>query len=148
MNTQRPEYTHVREMMQGLVHRFGLLQKDGAQCCGVSVLQSHVLYELGRRPNLSLNDLGQVLSADTSTLSRQVHQLVEMRLISRIPDPRDRRFVVLSLTPQGEQQADMIADTLEIYIEGLLRHVPPDKQAQVLESLELLSTAMSRSDSR
>ncbi|NOU73444.1 MarR family transcriptional regulator [Paenibacillus sp. LMG 31458] len=142
---QLPQYVDVREVLQLLVRRFGLLQKDGAQCCGVSVVQSHIMYELHKRPNISLNELSEILSIDTSTLSRQVQQLVENDLINRLPDPKDRRYVVLSLTETGEKQYDEIAETMEEYVLGIFQHVPPEKKAQVLESLQILSDAMSQS---
>ncbi|MGY4759301.1 MarR family winged helix-turn-helix transcriptional regulator [Paenibacillus caseinilyticus] len=135
----------MREVLQLLVRRFGLLQKDGAQCCGITVLQSHVIYELHKRPNISLNDLGEILCVDTSTLSRQVQQLVQSDLVSRLPDPNDRRYVVLSLTALGEAQAQTIAGTMEEYVQEIFKHVPADKRDQVLESLHLLSIAMSQS---
>ena len=140
-----PQYVNVREVLQLLVRRFGLLQKDGAQCCGVSVVQSHIIYELFKRPNISLNELSEVLSVDTSTLSRQVQQLVENGLLSRTPDPKDRRYVVLSLTQSGEEQYEEIARTMEDYISGIFQNVPEDKKAQVMESLQILSDAMSQS---
>ncbi|AJY75485.1 MarR family winged helix-turn-helix transcriptional regulator [Paenibacillus beijingensis] len=141
------QYVNVREVLQLLVRRFGLLQKDGAQCCGISVIQSHVIYELSKGTNLSLNDLAQILSVDTSTLSRQVQQLVELEWVSRTPDPKDRRYVVLSLTAKGNEQADAIAEMMAQYVQELFRHIPADKKEQVLESLQLLSTAMSQSSS-
>lgn len=140
-----PQYIDVREVLQLLVRRFGLLQKDGAQCCGLSVVQSHILYELAKRPNISLNDLSQLLSIDTSTLSRQVNQLVELELIHRHPDPRDRRYVTLSLTDKGESQYQDIAKLMEDYIQNLFNLIPAEKHTQVLESLQLISDAMSKS---
>ncbi|KRE69713.1 MarR family winged helix-turn-helix transcriptional regulator [Paenibacillus sp. Soil750] len=142
---QLPQYVNVREVLQLLVRRFGLLQKDGAQCCGVSVVQSHIMYELYKRPNISLNELSEILSIDTSTLSRQVQQLVENDLINRLPDPKDRRYVVLSLTETGEKQYHEIAKTMEEYVLGIFQHVPSEKKEQVLESLQILSDAMSQS---
>jgi DNA-binding MarR family transcriptional regulator len=136
---------NVRETLQLLVRRFGLLQKDSAQCCGVSVIQSHIIYEISRRSRLSLNELSEALNVDTSTLSRQVQQLVEAGLVGRHPDPQDRRYVVLSLTGAGNQQAEAVSGLMEDYIRNLFQHVPSDKQAQVLESLQLLSDAMGKS---
>ncbi len=138
-------HVNVRETLQLLVRRFGLLQKDSAQCCGVSVIHSHIIYEISRRTRLSLNELSEALSVDTSTLSRQVQQLVEAGLVGRLPDPQDRRYVVLSLTAEGEHQAEAVSGLMEDYIRNLFRNVPPDKQAQVLESLQLLSEAMGKS---
>lgn len=142
---QVPAYINVREVLQLLVRRFGLLQKDSAQCCGISVLQSHIIYEVSRRTNLSLNELSEALSVDTSTLSRQVQQLVESGLINRTPDPKDRRYVVLSLTEAGEKQSTAIAEQMGDYIQHLFSHIPLEKQAQVLDSLRILNEAMSKS---
>lgn len=142
---QLPQYADVREVLQLLVRRFGLLQKDGAQCCGVSVVQSHIIYELYKGPNISLNELSVLLSVDTSTLSRQVQQLVENELVQRLADPKDRRYVVLSLTEKGLEQHKEIDKTMEDYVNGIFQNVPPDKKEQVLESLQILSDAMSQS---
>jgi DNA-binding MarR family transcriptional regulator len=135
----------VREVFQQFVRRFGLLQKDGAQCCGVSVVQSHIIYELSKKPNISLNDLSQMLSVDTSTLSRQVQYLVEFDMINRVPDPNDRRYVLLSLTTKGQQQHLQIAKLMEDYVEGIFSKIPKEKRLQVLESLEFLNDAMGQS---
>jgi DNA-binding MarR family transcriptional regulator len=140
-----PQYVNVREVLQSLVRRFGLLQKDGAQCCGLSVVQSHIIYELNKRPSISLNELSEFLNIDTSTLSRQVQQLVENGLVERLPDPKDRRYVLLSLSDKGQNQSEMIAGTMGEYIEDVLLRIPADKRDQVLESLQLLSVAMSQS---
>lgn len=139
------QYTNVREIFQVLVRRFGLLQKDGAQCCGVSVVQSHILYELQKRPNISLNELADLLSIDTSTLSRQIQQLVETELVNRLPDPKDRRYVVLSLTAKGEEQQKEIAAYMERYMYQIFSQIPEEKHDQVLESLQLINEAMRHS---
>jgi DNA-binding MarR family transcriptional regulator len=136
---------NVRETFQLFVRRFGLLQKDGAQCCGVSLVQSHILYELSKKSNISLNDLSQLLSVDTSTLSRQVQFLVELNMINRVADPKDRRYVLLSLTSKGQEQFQQIAKLMEDYVEGIFNNIPKDKQQQVLDSLDILSDAMSQS---
>lgn len=140
-----PQYLDVREVLQQMVRRFGLLQKDGAQCCGVSVVQSHIIYELSKRPNISLNELADLLALDTSTLSRQVQQLVEDGTLRRLPDPKDRRYVLLSLTETGEEQCARIAEQMETYIQDIFSYIPGDKKDQVLESLQLVSDAMRQS---
>jgi DNA-binding MarR family transcriptional regulator len=139
------EYVHIRETLQLLVRRFGLFQKEGAQCCGVSVMQSHILYELRKRPNQSLLDLAGILGVDTSSLSRQVQQLVELGLVNRVPDPKDRRYVLLSLTEAGEKMDSDIANQMTDYIQNLLKFIPEEKHQQVKESLDLLSDAMRQS---
>ncbi|OCT15078.1 MarR family transcriptional regulator [Paenibacillus pectinilyticus] len=137
-------YINTRETFQRLVRLFGLLQKDGAQDCGISLIQSHILYELGKRPNLSLNDLAQLLVMDTSSLSRQVQQLVELDLVIRLPDMNDRRYVVLSLTSNGEQKRLHIAESMELFLSNVFENIPKEKHEQVFDSLDLLNTALSK----
>ncbi|MBD0382064.1 MarR family winged helix-turn-helix transcriptional regulator [Paenibacillus sedimenti] len=139
-----PQFPDMREMLQLLVRKFGLLQKDGAQCCGISVIQSHIIYELMKHPKIALNDLAQILFTDTSTISRQIQQLVELKMVLRTPDPKDRRYVVLSLTPNGEEQHQAISKTMEDYVQGILQLIPEDKRDQVIESLGYLSQAMNQ----
>ncbi|GMK45592.1 hypothetical protein PghCCS26_27200 [Paenibacillus glycanilyticus] len=142
---QLPQYVDVREILQGVVRRFGLQQKGGAQGFGISVIQSHILYELHKRPNLSLNELADVLCVEASTLSRQVQQLVELELLSREPDQKDRRYVTLTLTAKGHEQQKAVAEAMEDYILSIFQYVPADKKRQVLESLQLLNEAMGQS---
>ncbi|KQX67234.1 MULTISPECIES: MarR family winged helix-turn-helix transcriptional regulator [unclassified Paenibacillus] len=141
-----PQFPDVREVLQLLVRRFGLLQKDGAHCCGISVIQSHIIYELMKHPNIALNDLAQTLFTDTSTISRQIQQLVELEMVRRTPDPKDRRYVVLSLTSKGEEQHQAISKTMENYVQGILQLIPENKRDQVVESLGLLSQAMNQNE--
>lgn len=98
-----------------------------------------------KRPNIALNELADVLSIDTSTLSRQVLHLVEMEMVNRLPDPKDRRYVVLSLTEKGEEQHKEIAAYMETYNLNVFDQSPVEKHEQVLETLQLLSEALSRS---
>jgi DNA-binding MarR family transcriptional regulator len=142
------QFIDVSEVIQILVRKFGLLQKDGAQCCGFSVIQSHIIYELNKHPDIALNDLAQNLLTDTSTVSRQIQQLVELGMVLRTPDPKDRRYVVLSLTSKGEEQYQVISQTMENSVSGILQHIPENKRYQVMESLDLLNRAMNQNESR
>jgi DNA-binding MarR family transcriptional regulator len=144
MTNNSAQFPDLREVLQLLVRKFGLLQKDGANCCGISVVQSHILYELKKYPHIALNDLAHNLSTDTSTISRQIQQLVELDMVLRTPDPKDRRYVALSLTTEGEEQHQAISVTMDEYIQGILHLIPEDKRDNVIESLGLLSQAMSQ----
>ena len=82
---------------------------------------------------------------DNSTLSRHIQGLVERNLVSRIQSPTDRRYVTITLTPEGEQYEDEIAKQMNIYIQEILSNVPEGKRGQVLESIDLILGAMKNS---
>lgn len=138
----QPEAKYIREALQQLVRNFGLLQREGTQCCGITVMQSHVLYELTKRSNISLNDLSDGLKVDTGSLSRQINNLVDLGYVNRTPDPRDRRYVVLSLSEAGQAKAEEISTLMAADVRDMFNRIPEEKHEQVLESLKLLSDAM------
>lgn len=140
------ELGHFRQMLQLLIRRFGLLEKEGAQCCGVSLVQSHILFEVGRQENLSLNDLSKSLGLDNSTLSRHIQGLVEKGLVQRIQSPTDRRYIMITLTPNGVSYEKQIANQMKIYLQEIISNVPQEKRVQVLESIDLLLEAMKKSN--
>ncbi|NMO94347.1 MarR family winged helix-turn-helix transcriptional regulator [Paenibacillus lemnae] len=144
---ENSRYVAVREVFQQFVRIFGQLQRGGAQDCGISVIQSHILYELGKRPNISLNDLAALLHTDTSSLSRQVQQLVEYGQVNRLPDPKDRRYVVLSLTAEGEQKQQYIAEFMETFLSEVFSKIPEDQHEQVFQTLEVMKTALNSTSS-
>lgn len=138
----QPEAKYIREALQQLVRNFGLLQREGTQCCGITVMQSHVLYELTKRSNISLHDLSDGLKVDTGSLSRQINNLVDLGYVNRTPDPRDRRYVVLSLSEAGQAKAEEISTLMAADVRDMFNRIPEEKHEQVLESLKLLSDAM------
>lgn len=140
MKTQ--DKVQLRELLQQLVRDFGLLQKDGSDCCGITVTQSHIVYELGKTSNISLQTLAEKLVMDTGLLSRQVNKLVELKYLSRVPDSNDRRYVLLSLTKLGEAKAEEISNQMLEYLGNIFNYIQDDKHSQVLESLNLLLHAM------
>jgi len=136
------EEIEIREILQQLVRDFGLLQREGSECCGITVQQSHIIYELDKNPRISLIELAEKLSMDTGMLSRQINKLVESEYVSRTPDPNDRRYVVLSLTEKGQVKANEISDQMNQYIGQILGLIPTDKKDRVIESLQILLSAM------
>jgi DNA-binding MarR family transcriptional regulator len=139
------ELIHFRQMLQILIRRFGLLEKEGAQCCGVTLIQSHILFEVQRQKNPSLNDISSALGLDNSTLSRHIQGLVEKGMVQRIQSPIDRRYVTITLTAEGQEYERQVANQMESYLQEILSHVPLEKKGQVLESIDLLLEAMKNS---
>ena len=74
---------NARELFQIMTRRFGLLNKT---CCSVggndvSLVQSHILYEIDRQHNPSMQQIAETLGTDITTFSRQVQSLIKMNLV-------------------------------------------------------------------
>lgn len=128
-----------------MARQFGLLQKESSQCCGITTIQSHILYEIKCAPDLSLNELAERLGLDNSTISRHIHDLVKKGLVLRQPDSKDRRFVTLDLTDQGAALEKEISNMMVAWILDILSYLPESKVKSTLSELKLLSEALNKS---
>lgn len=78
---------------------------------GVTPAQSEVLRIIADHGPLALGELGDMLVCDTGTSpSRIVDRLVAADLVHRTPSEHDRRQVRLTLTPQGRDKANRVAE--------------------------------------
>lgn len=136
--TATDDLSRLRECVRILTRKLGLLEKNEASCCGVSLTQCHVIVELGRAGSISVNYLANMLGLDKSTMSRTINSLVEQDLVSREPDPGDRRCLSIGLTGKGQELFLNIEKSMAQYYQTACASLPGDKRDQVLESLEIL----------
>lgn len=80
----------------------GFLESDA--WCDMTMRDYDVLYTLTKhdRP-VRLNELRDGVLLSQPALSRLIDRLVERGLVSRTPDPEDRRAVALELTEAGRE---------------------------------------------
>jgi DNA-binding MarR family transcriptional regulator len=132
----------LREMTRLLIRKLGFLERGGAICCGITLTQCHAIIETGRKQQISVNELAELLNLDKSTVSRTVDQLVNNGIMLREADQEDRRFVKLKLTGKGEELFKNIEQRMEVYFSEILNAVPEGKHEQVIESLQIFVDAL------
>lgn len=144
--TDSEKARQLRELVRMMERKLGVLEDGEMACCGVSLAQCHALVEIGRAGALSLVELSKLLNLDNSTMSRTVNNLVSNSLAERELDPQDRRYVTIKLTPAGMLSYREIESNMEEYFVQIVTAIPEGKQAQVLESLDILLKAISESE--
>jgi DNA-binding MarR family transcriptional regulator len=78
---------------------------------GVTPAQSEALRIIADHGPLALGELGDMLVCDTGTSpSRIVDRLVAAGFVQRTPSEHDRRQVRLTVTPQGRDKANRVAE--------------------------------------
>ncbi|WP_323377089.1 MarR family winged helix-turn-helix transcriptional regulator [Streptomyces smaragdinus] len=123
-NTPAVSFGARRPSMRKAEHlRFAILaaQREGNRLLiqalkphGITPSQAEVLRLLQQHGPLSLNGLGQLLVCESGTNpSRLVERVVAAGLVERRTDPTDRRYLNLSLTPEGERLATEVAGVEE-----------------------------------
>lgn len=136
-----------RELFQVMTRRFGLLNKN---CCQigsteVSLVQSHILYEIHRQHRPSMQQVADALAMDITTFSRQIQTLIKMELVTKSPLPEDRRVYLLSLTTQGKFIAAAIDEQMNQYLDEVFSHMSAFERDMVIKSVKLLNEAMAKS---
>lgn len=137
----------IREKLQLFVRRFGLLNSACCdECCGeqVSLVQSHILFEIGRKSAPSMQQVAEELGMDVTTFSRQVKGLEGKGLVERTVSPDDRRVSLLGLTGRGKESLERIDGYMADRIDQIFSGMTPFERETVIRSLGLLNEAVNR----
>ena len=129
---------NLREIVRMVVRNLGLLERNGACCCGVTLTQCHAIVEIGREKEITLNALAELLNVDKSTISRTIDNLVSLDFVTREIHPENRRCIKISLSKNGEEVYEKIEHSMADYYNNLISMVAEDKKEIVNESLQVL----------
>ncbi|MEU4390582.1 MarR family transcriptional regulator [Kribbella sp. NPDC023855] len=107
---------------------------------GVTPSQGEVLRVLRDHGPLTLNALGGLLVCETgNSPSRLVDRLVAQGLVQRDTDPEDRRYLALSLTPEGKALSKRVATVEEHLHDTIAQLVTGQPVAETLTTLRALA---------
>lgn len=137
----------MRNSFQAIVRSFGLLNKT---CCSVdgvdvSVIQSHILYEIENNENPSIQQLADLLGIDITTFSRQIQTLVKMELVTKVASKVDKRSFILALTEKGQKVAKGIDKQVNGYLENIFNEMTDFERETAQSAIKLLADVMTKS---
>jgi DNA-binding MarR family transcriptional regulator len=139
-------YEKFRELIRNLERKMGILDESQVACCNITLAQCHTLVEIGRAKTLSLIQLSKILELEKSTVSRTVEHLVKAQLVSRNTDLSNRRYITISLTENGQKAFHEIETAMNSQFARILRAIPEEKQALVMNSIQILIHAIQSSE--
>jgi DNA-binding MarR family transcriptional regulator len=93
------------------------------------------LHEMGK---LSQNRLGRLAAMDPATIQGVIRRLHERGFIERLADPTDRRRMVLSLSPLGQDTVVRLLKDANRVGEEILAPLHPEEQTVFLSLLKRL----------
>lgn len=109
---------------------------------GVTPSQGEVLRVLRDHGPLTLSALGSLLVCETgNSPSRLVDRLVAQGLVQRDTDPDDRRYLALSLTPEGKALSRRIAVVEEKLHDTIAQLVTGQPVTETVTTLRALADA-------
>ena len=112
----------------------------------LSVPQLRALAFLDRNPGACLFHVADHLGVTRPTASVIVDRLVRRGLLLRSEDPRERRRLVLTLTPKGSRHLEQARRATRVWIADLLAPLPRPALRRIEEGINLLGLAFKRAN--
>jgi len=96
---------------------------------GLGRVHHRILYFIGRRPDVSVRGLLDLLAVSKQALNAPLRQLIEMNLVSAVADPADRRLKKLRLTVDGRRlEAELTGAQVSHLQSAFVRAGPESEQ--------------------
>lgn len=105
---------------------------------GLNTGRYRMLGALGRFGSSSMTELANFISTDRTTLTRIADHLVREGLAQRLGAPKDRRQVLLDITPPGREAHQRALAQLRDYNLSLLRDIPEPVQRASARTMKRL----------
>jgi len=118
------------------------LMREQLFCGPVTVQQCYTLEALADGPK-TMNALAAEVALHQSTLTRIVEKLEKQQLVHRQRMENNQRSVEVQITETGKQTHLFLEQAGEQMISELLNMIPKDRQASIVEAMELLANLLS-----
>jgi len=109
----------------------------------LSVPQFQTLLFIKRHGDSSLSEVSKHLGPKLSSTSKLINGLVERNLIKRKTSQKDRRYVVISLTPKGKKVSNMVHKTIISSLTKKLSSLSDHECLSIIKSMQVLKQLFS-----
>ncbi|MBS0319734.1 MAG: GNAT family N-acetyltransferase [Proteobacteria bacterium] len=131
----------VRAFNRFYTHRIGVL-KDGLAGSAFTLTEARVLYEIATRNDATAGAIGAALGLDAGYLSRILRRFETGRLVTRVPDTRDRRARRLALTSRGRRAFGDVDRASRAATAALLRPLAAAQRGAVVDAMRTIEGAL------
>lgn len=132
---------HVLSRVTRLARHLDLARREAFAERGVEPWEFDVLSALRRAGapyQLSPGQLVRETMVTSGTMTNRIDRLVEKGLVSRLPDPADRRGVIVTLTPDGRVRVDAALAQLLAQEQRLLAGLTASDQTALADLLRVV----------
>ena len=127
---------------EGFMHRLMATHAPEMNAVDLTMAQAKALYVVYAAGELRMTELATRLGVTSSTATGQADRLVELGLLERHADPRDRRQVVVRTTPEASASLEHLRELNTKRMRDLLSRVSVDDLAVVERAIAVLAEAM------
>jgi len=96
---------------------------DGLTRSEYGILALLVLHGNGGKTPLSVSDISNLLQITPAGVTHLINKLEDEKYIQRLPDPNDRRIVLIGLSDKGTTVTDGLYEEIREQMSGLVEHL-------------------------
>ncbi|MGE5675835.1 MAG: MarR family winged helix-turn-helix transcriptional regulator [Mycobacterium leprae] len=130
------------------VMRFIRTEMRQSSAHALSVPQFRALAYLNRHPGASLTDVADHLGITRAAGSTLIDRLVQGGWVNRVPDPAERRRVILTLTAEGAGLLQQARTVTRNQVIASLAHLSDAQLQTVTDGIALLETVFRQAAAR
>ncbi len=108
-----------------------------AKTNGLSLSQLSALLHIYRGES-GVSEIGKYLGVSNAAASQMLERLVQMGLVTRTEDPRDRRAKRIALTEEGCRIVEESLSARQSWLNELAESLPEAEKAKITEALQIL----------
>lgn len=120
----RAIHATVRMIQEGLIREFGAARPGMEEgCAELTLAQYNTLMAIREQGESSVKQLAERLNVSPPSVSSMVDRLVEAGHLERMPNPSDRRAVIIRLTQAGLETLQFMESECLGFIVGLMEEL-------------------------
>jgi DNA-binding MarR family transcriptional regulator len=141
--SSRPD---LAAMLVPIGRRLMALEQPILDAAGLSMWGYSVLLALGDEPVRTQAALAEMIGADKTRIIADLDELQDGGMITREPDPADRRVRLVAITAKGRRTRDRAQSEIQKAEERLLSKLSRDDRAAFLRAAQTLSEVIRDGD--
>jgi DNA-binding MarR family transcriptional regulator len=140
------ETLQFMQRMWELVHALDVRSKRMVKAVGVTGPQRLVIRIIGQKPGQTASQIASTLGKHPSTLTGVLARLQSRGMITRTPDPEDRRRARFALTPGGKKIDKLQKGTVEAAVRRALARSDEKHIESMRDTLAVLCEELDRDE--
>ena len=105
----------------------------------LKVTQRKVLIIIEMLQGATMTHISHMAGLKKGSFTTVADSLIEAGFLERGEDPKDRRKVILRLTPEGKGVAQRIIHRIELHLERKLSRLEPSQRRELMDAFMVLS---------
>jgi MarR family transcriptional regulator, organic hydroperoxide resistance regulator len=126
----------IQAIFPKLMHYLSAEENRELTGLGITPSQINALLVLYFHEDLTMGKLSSEIYLAESAATRLVNRLVNLNLVKRFGDDKDRRVVRVALTSYGKQVSRLVFERRSFRFNNLAQHLDPSERENLVTSLQ------------